>query len=99
MKQSNKTRETVIRTEKRELDGIIYTYTLTVNVSEGVASYRLPLYSIKARMDDGEALCGEASVNDAFADVGKALVFFEKLVEYAVTPIDLPYVLEDEMRS
>ena len=39
----------------------------------------------------------ENSVNDVFADVGKALVFFDTLVEYLATPIDLPYILEDKI--
>ena len=38
------------------------------------------------------------SVRDAFADPGRAILFFEKLVRGLATPIDLPYVLEDSMK-
>ena len=87
----------VIKNESVTNDGAMYTYKLIMNESNKVASYRLPLYSISIEMTDEEGKKTNAHSPDLFADVGKALVFFRKLVDNLATPINLPYILEDEM--
>ena len=87
----------VIKNESVRSDGAVYTYKLIMNESNKVASYRLPLYSISIEMIDEEGKKTNANSPDLFADVGKALVFFRRLVDNLATPINLPYILEDEM--
>ena len=88
----------VIKNEKFELDGASYSYSLIMTESKNVASYKLALYSIEIEMTDKDGKKTNARAHDLFADVGKALVFFRKLVENAATPMNLPYILEDEMQ-
>ena len=90
--------ETLIKEQEVRLDDAVYLYRLTVSISEVVASYKLPLYSVFVSMTDSHGKHTEAVCADAFADIGKALVFFDKIVRTAVTPIDLAYVYEDELR-
>lgn len=97
MKRSNTYDKETIRETEVEADGASYKYTLSVSVSKRMASYRLPLYSISIRMrcDCGEIT--EACTGEIFADLGKAVVFYERLVDNLATPIDLVYVLEDSI--
>lgn len=87
----------VIKNENVKSAGATYTYKLIMNESTKVASYRLPLYSISIEMIDEEGKKTNAHSPDLFADVGKALVFFRRLVDNLATPLNLPYILEDEM--
>ena len=86
----------IIKCDRRVEDGIVYEYTLSSSRSSKVASFQLPLYSITVKMTrDGEI--SENSLDEIFADIGKASVFYEKLVKNLATPIDLPYILEDKI--
>jgi len=86
----------ILRNDKVTDGGILYEYTLFSSESPRVASFKLPLYSITVKMTmDGEVT--EGSVNDVFADLGKATLFYEKLVRNLATPIDLTYILEDRI--
>lgn len=96
MGRKNKTRDSVIRSEVRERDGALYKYELIMKESDRVASYKIALYSINVEFMGSDGTQTEAVAKEIFADVGKAIVFFERLVENLVTPIDLPYVVEDE---
>ena len=89
--------ETVIKTVEREADGAKYRYLLLVSESNKVASYRIPLYSIEIEMTDPEGNVTNAKTKEIFADVGKALSFFKKLSDNLATPLNLMYILEDEM--
>jgi len=91
-------KETVIRHETRNIDGIMYSYSLVMNESNKVASYKLPLYSVHIEMTDNDGNTTKAETSDIFADVGKAIVFFKKMVENLATPLNLPYIIEDEMQ-
>ena len=91
-------RETVIKREVKEVDGMVYRYALMVSESNKVASYKLPLYSIEIELTDEDGNVTHARTRELFADVGKALSFFKKLSENLATPLNLPYILEDEMR-
>ncbi len=96
MKNRKRTVETVIMESLRENDGFIYRYFLIKKESARVASYMLPLYSVRVEM---ESLSGEVTSNasgDIFADEGKAIAFYHMLAENLATPIDLPYIIEDE---
>ena len=73
-----------------------YLYQLSVRENKLTASYGIPLYSVSVSMTDPDGEYTEASATDAFADAGLALVFYEKVVNYLATPIDLLYILEDE---
>ena len=87
----------IIKEDKIERDGCEYRYTLECKKSMKVASYRLPLYSVKIcfKSEDGDST--ECSSGELFTDVGRALVFYRRLVDNLATPIDLPYIVEDEL--
>ncbi len=91
-------KEKIIKCEHREYDGAAYTYTLLMRESNRVASYRLPLYSVEIEMTDPLGNKTEASTNDIFSDVGKALIFFKRMADNLATPLNLPYILADEMQ-
>lgn len=86
----------IIKDVTRISDGITYRYVLTASKSLKVASFNIPLYSISVFMTKDGA-CTENSLNEIFADIGKATIFFDTLVENLATPIDLPYILEDKI--
>jgi len=96
MVKKNSIKELTIKNETVERDGAVYTYSLTARESGRVASYRIPLYTVSITMTDVSGNKTSAEARDAFADIGKALVFYEKVVEHLATPLNLPYVLEDE---
>ena len=91
-------KNTVIISELREADGAKYRYSLIVSESNKVASYKLPLYSVEIEMTDKDGNVTNARTRELFADVGKAISFFRKLSENLATPLNLPYILEDEMQ-
>ena len=90
-------KDTVIKRDIREADGARYCYTLIMSESNKVASYKLPLYSIEIEMTDADGNVTNAKTKEIFADVGKAISFFRKLSENLATPLNLLYILEDEM--
>ena len=91
-------KNTIIKREVREEDGAKYCYSLVVSESNKVASYKLPLYSVEIEMTDKEGNVTNARSKELFADVGKAISFFRKLCENLATPLNLPYIIEDEMQ-
>lgn len=97
MRQKEKTTDTVIRCDARCEEGFSYKYELIMKEGEGVASWRIPLYSIKVHLTDRNGKCTSADIKDVFADLGKAIIFYERLVRNLATPIDLAYILEDEI--
>lgn len=99
MWKNNGNVETVIRSEHRSDGENSYYYELSVQQSGRTASYRVPLYSINVRMTDSEGAVTTAKMRDVFADAGKALVFFDRVVNGLATPIDLAYIVEDEVRK
>ena len=90
------TRLKVLRKEHVEDDGTVYRYGLKVRRCFPKAK-RMPLYffSVEMILSDGNTTYAEAREN--FIDVSTALSLFDKLVRNLTTPIDLPYVLEDEL--
>ncbi len=87
-----------VRTEVREVDGIEYRYELTRREDTSVAGYGIPLYSVAVVMEfknSGKRTHGKTS--ELFSDMQKAVCFFEKLVSNLATPIDLAYIVEDEL--
>ena len=96
--KSNATKSRTVRTEVREVEGIKYRYELTRRENRSVAGFGIPLYSFAVVMeftDTGKR--SEGNTTDLFADSGKAMRFFEKLVDNLATPIDLAYIVEDEL--
>lgn len=86
---------TLIREEHAKDGGAEYTYMLTMRRSNMVASYRMQLYSLTVRMTMPDGRQTEATASDAFSDARRAHRFFDLMLRELVTPIDLPYVLED----
>lgn len=96
--KSSATKCKTVRTEVKEVEGIKYRYELTRKEDRSVAGFGIPLYSFAVKMefiDTGR--CSEGNTCDLFSDSGKAMRFFEKLVNNLATPIDLAYIVEDEL--
>ena len=94
--KKNDTKREIIKDVTKTDNGIIYRYVLSARKSRKVASFQIPLYSIEVVMTkDGEV--SRNSLEDVFADVGKALTFFEQISRNLATPIDLTYVFEDKI--
>ena len=74
-----------------------YTYILLKTDSCAIASFKIPLYSIRIEMMDSSEKFSYYELRCAFASEGQARKFFTKAVNSLVTPIDLPYVFEDEL--
>ncbi len=83
-----------LREEIRETEGYRLTYTLHSEVSDKCASYGLTLYSVGITLE-GNGKKNECHATDAFADRGRAVCFYNKLVEGLCTPTDLSYIIED----
>ena len=96
MKDSFNENEKIIKEDIRECDGAIFLYRLTEGYPKKIGRLTIPLYSIYIELNkNGE--CSKSSVNEIFADVGKALSFYHSLLENLATPIDLHYILEDRI--
>ena len=92
--KSNRENE-ILRKEKREADGFSYEFTL--NASLVKPGYKLPFYSVGVSLTDPLGNTTSKKTKEIFADVGKATSFFEKIVSALATPIDLDYIVEDEL--
>ena len=97
MKSSTVKNETLIRREVRSDGGYLYSYELTASENRRTASYKIILYGIRVSMTDKEGRTTQSELKEAFADSGRAILFFEKLVKNLCTPIDLTYIHEDEL--
>lgn len=97
MTQNELTTEGIIRKENICDGENNYTYTLTRQVSTMVSSFKITLYSIRIDMWDKSGERSYYELRNVFANEKKALRFFNKLVENIATPINLPFVFEDEM--
>lgn len=95
--REDKVKETVIRSEVRFCEGMDYLYELVMCESRRLASFRIPLYSIRVTMSGEDMPKSTATTSEVFSDPGKAIDFFEKAVDNLATPIDLGYILEDEI--
>lgn len=91
--------ERIVEKEERCRDDFKYTYELILREGKRVADFRLPLYSIRVSMTDPKGNSSEKEVNDLFTNPDRAVEFFNKLVRNLATPIDLGYVVEDEVRN
>ena len=89
---------TTVMTERRRVDGIEYRYELRRRDDRSVAGYGISLYSfaVAMRMPDDYAET-ERETGDLFSSQSKAASFFNKLVTNLATPIDLAYIVEDEL--
>ena len=97
MKNRDKTEINTVKERETVSEGAEYRYELIMKRSKRVASYRLPLYSVRVSMTDKDGKETYAELNDIFSDIGKAIVFFNRIADNLVTPIDLPYIFEDQI--
>ena len=88
---------TVIRKEDIIDDGFHYVYLLTMHEDPSSTTHGAPTYSIKVEMTDNCEKTTSALIPSVFSSREKADLFFDKLVRNLATPIDLPYVFEDEI--
>lgn len=89
----------VLRREEKYDEFNAYSYELIMREGDAIASWRMPLYSIRVNMTDAKGVNRSADAKDIFSDINKAIDFFNKLVNNLATPIDLAYILEDEVNG
>lgn len=91
--------QNIIKKETIENGEYVYSYELIERRGKRLADFGMRLYSISVSMRDerGEIKKGEAK--DIFSSKRKALVFFDRIVKNLATPIDLKYVVEDEVTA
>lgn len=94
---SNKVCDRVIRKEEREESGYRYFYELTERQGDSTVDYGVHLYSIKVNMTDSDGKTRRSEAKDVFSSKEKAFAFFDKIVKHLATPIDLKYIIEDEL--
>lgn len=66
MRKAKATCDTLIRREEREADGYGYLYEIVMRRGEGVACFRIPLYTVRVslRQPSGEVTSSEVSDAD-----------------------------------
>ena len=94
---NNKSIEKIIRKETRQSDEYTYTYELIERRGKSLADFGMRLYSITVLMKDERGQVRRGEAKDIFACKRKAGLFFDKIVRNLATPIDLIYVVEDEI--
>ena len=87
----------VIRKDETTSDGYAYSYELLERRGRCMADFGMRLYSIKVTMTDKDGKSSQSEARDVFSSKRKALAFYEKIARNLATPIDLKYVIEDEM--
>ena len=87
----------VIRNDESNRDGYTYSYELIERRGRSMADFGMRLYSIKVTMTDKDGKSKTSEARDVFSSKRKALAFYEKIARNLATPIDLKYVIEDEM--
>ena len=87
----------VIQKEERSADGYFYSYQLIERKGMSMANFGMRLYSITVSMTDADGRVRTGEAKDVFSSKKKATKFFEHIVKNLATPIDLKYVIEDEM--
>jgi hypothetical protein len=93
----NKLYDKVILKEEREKSGYRYSYELTERKGDSTIDFGVYLYSIKVDMIDDRGKSRHSEAKDLFSSKEKALSFFDMIVKHLVTPIDLKYIIEDEL--
>lgn len=81
-----------IKSEIRKSGGLEYIYELIRDGGGASASS----YSVAVRLKGKNGRTITASVCELFTDEAVSLTIFKKLVDNLATPINLPYVIEDE---
>jgi hypothetical protein len=94
MKQQVKYSEITVRSETIREKDFVYRYVLYYK-EDLHARGKTPLYSIRAQLSEQGGETSYAQIEDAFADPGHALIFFELCKEHKVMPAHLSDVLED----
>ena len=99
MAQNIHNKFTTLQREQVETPHGSYTYTLSYEDSVRTASMGIRLYSISVEFINNDGVRGFAEAKECFSDKGKAVEFFNRLVSGLATPINLPYIVEDELLS
>ena len=99
MSQNIPNNYTVIQTKHIQTSDGSYTYTLYYGDSIRTASMGIRLYSISIEFVDNDGVRGFAEAKEFFADKRKAFDFYNRLVCGLATPLNLPYIIEDELYS
>ena len=92
--KSNCRERNVIKSRKIIENDTVYQYDLILFEGETTASFGITLYGINIEMKTSEVITSYKS-GGLFSNEEKALRFFEMIIDKKVTPIDLPYVIED----
>ncbi len=93
----NKRNATLIKRETRRDSNDKYEYSLYVEESSHIASFRLPLYSVSINLTKENGKEQVSEITDAFSDKKKAVSFFDALVENMISPFNLSYIFESSL--
>lgn len=91
--------DTVVKSEERNSEGRHYKYELIMREGKQTHDWRLSLFSIRISMTDTDGKYSQKEAKDLFINRERALEFFDKLVKNLATPLNLGYVVEDEIRA
>ncbi len=80
--------------EERRKDGCFYQYRLLSRKDDNEE-----IYSLFAIMKTSSGEETSAMAYDVFRSLEQARAFFLRIVSFLATPINLPYVVEDEISS
>ena len=94
---SKQMNEKIIRQEEIESGKYCYRYELTERRGRRMADFGVRLYSVTVSMTDENGRVKRSEATDLFSSKRKATEFFDKIVRNLATPIDLKYVIEDEI--
>ncbi len=95
--QSKLVEEMIIKEKQINTEDGKYIYTIKSSIGLGTASYGIRLYTITIEFIRADGARSYAEAKEYFSNKEKAYSFFDRLVKYLATPINLPYILEDEM--
>ena len=87
----------IMRRRTVEENGAKYTYTLLLKRVKRRYAPKLPSYSVMIEMKSEDGRITSAESGYIFVDLGKAIVFYERLIEHLCTPLNLPYILCDSI--
>lgn len=94
MGQKFKAIKTIIKEDVKTDGKYTLTYRLYENAPRKIGRMSLSLYSIEIESESENSIT-KSEISEIFSDIGKALTFYNSLVENLATPINLHYILED----
>ena len=97
MKNTTDNEAVLIKCERRECELGTLEYKIHMTPGRMIANYNLELYSISITLTDENGKESFSEVREIFASYRSAERFLRMLSENLATPIELIYIVEDEL--